>query len=146
MQLQNNASLYSITVTLLEVVFHTASKFRHHLSTPHSHRLVHLPAAGLNQLRLDFFHTEVVSRKVSVGNVAWTFCAYQTWKVLEYVISFSRDKDKPCSSVLQCPRRSRTLPRVHWSNPSLLTWAGPVQPAWMSSRLFIIHWKKDFLS
>ena len=45
-----------------------------------------------------------------------------------------RARGRPCSSVLLCLKRSRTLPRVPWSSPSLLTWVGLELPAWTSSR------------
>lgn len=44
----------------------------------------------------------------------------------------------------QCPRRSRTLPRVHWSNLSPSTWVGPVLPAWMSFRYFSLKERLSF--
>lgn len=50
------------------------------------------------------------------------------------VVFYSRDKGKPCFSVPLCPKRFRTLPRVHWSNPSPSTSAEQALPAWMSSR------------
>lgn len=50
------------------------------------------------------------------------------------LILWFRVRDRRCSSAPPCPRRSRTSPKVLWSNPSPSTWAEPGLPAWTSFR------------
>lgn len=51
-----------------------------------------------------------------------------------FLFLWSRVSDRRCSSAPPCPKRSRTLPKVLWSNPSPSTWAELELPAWTSFR------------
>lgn len=86
---------------------------------------------------------------MSFSNWALTFSVERSFtRFCNFWFPYFRDKDKLSSSVLPCPRKSKTLPRVHWWNPSPSMWVGPVRPAWMSSRCvyFSFHFSEKFIA
>lgn len=113
------------------------SRFHHNLNSN-----INLPAAEL----FFFYQTKIL--KTKFWSCSLTLLCSQTLNIL-CVISLSRDKGKPCFSAPLCLKKSRTLPRVHWLNPSLSTWAGLELPAWMSSRyvqVSLVFWGIDLHS